>query len=78
METSTRCNTRLYVTKRVFPCLLFVAALVITGCATLPAPPPTPHVHALVPSETGTLAQVWPKVKAKGHAAEVLEAVKAL
>ncbi|SOD89291.1 thioredoxin-dependent thiol peroxidase [Caenispirillum bisanense] len=26
----------------------------------------------------GTLARVWPKVKVKGHAAEVLEAVKAL
>ena len=26
----------------------------------------------------GTIAQVWPKVKVKGHAAEVLEAAKAL
>ena len=26
----------------------------------------------------GTVARVWPKVKVKGHAAEVLEAVKAL
>lgn len=26
----------------------------------------------------GTIARVWPKVKVKGHAAEVLEAVKAL
>lgn len=26
----------------------------------------------------GTVAKVWPKVKVKGHAAEVLEAVKAL
>lgn len=26
----------------------------------------------------GTLARIWPKVKVKGHAAEVLEAVKAL
>jgi peroxiredoxin Q/BCP len=26
----------------------------------------------------GILAQIWPKVKAKGHAAEVLEAVRAL
>ncbi|WP_460273275.1 thioredoxin-dependent thiol peroxidase [Celeribacter sp. ULVN23_4] len=27
--------------------------------------------------ETGTIAQVWPKVKVTGHAAEVLEAAKA-
>ena len=26
----------------------------------------------------GTIAQIWPKVKVKGHAAEVLEAAKAL
>ena len=26
----------------------------------------------------GVIARVWPKVKVKGHAAEVLEAVKAL
>lgn len=27
---------------------------------------------------TGTVVKIWPKVKVKGHAAEVLEAVKAL
>ena len=26
----------------------------------------------------GTILRVWPKVKVKGHAAEVLESVKAL
>lgn len=32
----------------------------------------------LLVDPAGRIAQVWPKVKVKGHAAEVLEAAKAL
>ena len=28
-------------------------------------------------AEDGTIARIWPKVKVKGHAAEVLEAARA-
>jgi len=38
--------------------LLLVIALAITGCATLPSPPPTPHVHSLKPPAFGMLAEV--------------------
>jgi putative cardiolipin synthase len=49
-----------YVIRRVstYPLIVALAALIISGCATLPSPPPTSHVYSLPPAESGMLAEV--------------------
>jgi putative cardiolipin synthase len=45
--------------KTAFTRILFVVLFTISGCATLPyPPPPAPKVHSLPPAERGTLAEV--------------------
>ncbi len=64
MARSIQSNTWLYVDRKVFTCLLFVAvtAHAISGCATLPSSPPTPHAHSLAPAASGMLAEASQRI----------------
>ncbi len=42
--------------------LLFITALVASGCSILPQPPPQPEVYALPPAVSGELAEVYSEV----------------
>ena len=53
---------KLIIMRRVAIPLLFVAALAVSSCATLPPPPPTPKVYSLPPAVSGILADVSLKV----------------
>ncbi len=54
--------------KKTVSHLIFIFSLVVSGCATLPAPPDKPHVYSLPPAASGTLNEVAEKIDAtNGH-----------
>lgn len=48
--------------RRIAARLLFIAALVASGCSILPHPPPQPEVLSLPPAVSGELAEVYSNV----------------
>jgi len=63
MERSIQCKIRMHVTRQVvFLLLVAVVTLAISGCATLPTPPPAQDVYSLAPTASGVLADVSQRI----------------
>ena len=60
-EEAERAQT-LAQLRRVAARLLFITALMASGCSILPHPPPQPEVYSLPPAVSGELAEVHSNV----------------